>query len=51
MCLDEAGGVISRGFEGTVSDGVAESAVSDLKEQSGVLRKMLVGGDCLILSV
>ena len=28
MFLDEAGGVISRGFEGTVSDGVAESAVS-----------------------
>ena len=25
-------------------------AVSDLKEQSAVLRKTLVGGDCLILS-
>ena len=50
--------VYSRGAEGRrafyqiiseTSKSVA-GAVSDLKEQSGVLRKTLVGGDCLILS-
>ena len=50
--------VYSRGLEGRrafyqiiseTSKSVA-GAVSDLKEQSGVLRKTLVGGDCLILS-
>ena len=50
--------VYSRGLEGRrafyqiiseTSKSVA-GAVSDLKEQSGVLRKTSVGGDCLILS-